>query len=525
MLVPDGTIAQEWYWLVPGGSVARDRTHVHVAIVGAGFGGLAAAIRLKQAGIDDLLVFERAADIGGTWRDNSYPGCACDVPSHLYSYSFAPNPGWSRSFSTQPEIWAYLRACARRFGIQPHLRLGHELRRASWDDELQQWRVETSGGTWTAAFLVTATGPLSEPRIPALPGLDGFEGAVFHTARWEHDHDLTGRQVAVVGTGASAIQVVPAIQPRVGRLHVFQRTAPWVLPRHDRALTRIERWLFRTAPASQRLARASIYWLRESWTLGFLHPRLMRLPRWAALRHLRAAVADPELRARLTPDYTLGCKRVLLSNDYLPTLAKPNVEVITAGIREVREHGIVTDNGVEHPVDTLIFGTGFQVSDPPVSHMIRGRDGRTLAEVWGGSPRAFLGTCVAGFPNLFLLLGPNTGVASTSVVLMVEAQVEYLLGVLAFLRTAGMAAVEPRPEAEQAYLAEVETRMRPTVWASGGCRSWYADPTGRISAIWPGLTVAYRRRLRAFDPDLHHLTRPRRRAPSPVATSPAGDPL
>jgi cation diffusion facilitator CzcD-associated flavoprotein CzcO len=502
--------------------VSDDPTHLRVAIVGGGFGGLGAAIRLKQAGIDDFLVFERAADIGGTWRDNSYPGCACDVPSHLYSYSFAPNPGWSRSFSTQPEIWAYLGACAERFGILPHLRLGHELRRASWDDERQHWRVETSGGTWTAAFLVAATGPLSEPRVPALPGLDRFEGAVFHSARWDHDHDLTGRQVAVVGTGASAVQVVPAIQPWVGRLRVFQRTAAWVLPRRDRALTRAERWLFRAVPASQRLARASIYLLRESWTLGFLHPRVMRLPRWLALRHLRAAVADPELRARLTPGYTLGCKRVVLSNDYLPVLTRPNVEVVTAGLREVRPRGVVTDDGVEHPADTIIFGTGFQVSDPPVGHLVRGRDGRTLAEVWGGSPKAFLGTCVAGFPNLFLLLGPGTGVGSTSVVLMIEAQLEYLLRALAFLRAAGMATVEPRPEAEQAYVAELDRRMRPTVWAAGGCRSWYVDPTGRISAIWPGLTMAYRRRLRRFDPDLHLLTGPRRPAPSALAPRPGG---
>jgi cation diffusion facilitator CzcD-associated flavoprotein CzcO len=489
--------------------VGDEPPHLRVAIVGAGFGGLGTAIRLRQEGIDDFLVFERAADLGGTWWDNSYPGCACDVPSHLYSFSFAPSPAWSRSFSPQPEIWSYLRDCARRFGVLPHLRLGHEVRQARWDDGRQRWRVETPGGTWTADVLVAATGPLSEPKLPALPGLNGFQGTVFHSARWDHGQDLTGRQVAVVGTGASAVQFVPEIQPQVGRLRVFQRTAPWVLPRRDRALTGVERWLFRTVPASQRLARWSIYWAREGLTAGFLHPRMMRLPQLLARRHLRRAVADPALRARLTPDYTLGCKRVLLSNDYLPALTRPNVELVTAGIREVRPHGILTDDGVEHPADTIIFGTGFHATDPPVGELVRGRDGRTLAEAWEGSPKAFLGTTVAGFPNLFLLLGPNTGGGSTSVVLMIEAQVEYLLRVLVFMRAAGVAAVEPRPEAQQAYVAEVDTRMRPTVWSAGGCASWYMDRTGRVSAIWPGFATAYRRRTRGFDPNLH-LTAPHR---------------
>jgi cation diffusion facilitator CzcD-associated flavoprotein CzcO len=486
-----------------GGRLVRDdATHLHVAIVGGGFGGIGAAIRLKQAGIHDFLVFERSGDIGGTWRDNSYPGCACDVPSHLYSFSFAPNPHWTRAFSPQPEIWAYLGDCARRFGILPHLRLGHELHRATWDDASQRWRLETSKGTWTADVLVAATGPLSEPRIPALPGLAGFQGTMFHSARWDHDHDLTGRQVAVVGTGASAVQFIPEIQPHVGRLRVFQRTAPWVLPRRDRALTATERWLFRAVPASQRLARWSLYWAREGVTLAFLRPRLMDLPQRLALRNLRVAVRDPALRARLTPDYRIGCKRILLSNDYLPALTRQNVEVVTDGIREVRARGILTDDGIEHPADTIIFATGFHVTDSPVGDLVRGRDGRTLTEVWDGSPKAHLGTTVAGFPNLFLLLGPNTGLGSTSVVIMIEAQVEYLLRALERMKAVGTATVEPRPEAQEAFLAEVDARLRPTVWATGGCASWYIDRTGRVSAIWPGTTWAYRRRLRRFDPEL-----------------------
>ena len=500
-----------------------DSTHLRVAVIGSGFGGLGAAIRLRQRGIDDFLVFERAGEIGGVWWDNSYPGCACDVPSHLYSFSFAPNPRWSRSFSGQPEIWAYLNDCARRFGILPHLRLGHEVHRADWDDERQRWRVETSRGTWTADVLVAATGALNEPKVPALPGLDGFHGAVFHSARWDHGHDLTGRQVAVVGTGASAIQLIPKIQPRVGRLRVFQRTAPWVLPRRDRALTRTERWLFRAVPATQRLARWVIYWVLEGFTAAFLHPRLMRLWRRVALRHLRRAVADPELRARLTPDYTVGCKRVLFSNRYLPALTRPNVELVTSAISEVRPHGILTDDGVEHPADTIVFGTGFRVTDLPLSDWVRGRDGHTLAEVWQGSPKAHLGVAVAGFPNLFLLLGPNTGLGSTSIITMIEAQVEYVLRVLEFMRAAGVATVEPRPEAQQAFVAEIDARMRPTVWATGGCASWYMDRTGRNSALWPGFTWAYRRRLRRFDPDLH-LTAPRRPAARPTPAPAGGAP-
>jgi cation diffusion facilitator CzcD-associated flavoprotein CzcO len=518
MLVPDGTIrlgGTGWYQEAP---VSEDAAHLRVAVIGAGFGGLGAAIRLSQEGIDDFLVFERADDLGGTWRDNSYPGCACDVPSHLYSFSFAPNPHWTRSFSPQAEIWAYLRDCARRFGILPHLRLGHHVHQTIWDEGRQHWRVETNRGAWTADVVIAAPGPLSEPKIPNLPGLDSFQGTAFHSARWDHGHDLTGRQVAVIGTGASAVQFVPEIQPRVGRLRIFQRSAPWIWPRRDRTLSGTERWLFRTMPATQRLARSSIWLLREGWTTGFLHPGIMRWSQRRAVRHLRRSVPDPQLRARLTPDYTFGCKRVLLSNDYLPALTRENVELVSAGIREVRPHGILTDDGVEHPADTIIFGTGFHVTDSPVGELARGRDGRTLGEVWQGSPKAHLGVTVAGFPNLFLLLGPNTGLGSTSIVLMVEAQVEYVLRALEFMRSAGVATVEPRPEAQQAFVAELDARMRPTVWSVGGCQSWYYDRTGRNSALWPGYTFDYRHRLRRFDPALHLLAPPR------PAERPAGAP-
>lgn len=499
--------------------MAQQTPHHRVAIVGSGFGGLGTAIRLRQAGITDFVVLERADDLGGTWRDNSYPGCACDVPSHLYSFSFALNPEWSRSFSGQAEIWAYLRRCAERFGVLPHVRFGHEVTAASWDDSEQRWQVETVAGGYTADVLVAAAGPLSEPTTPALPGLDSFAGTTFHSARWDHGHDLTGRNVAVIGTGASAVQFVPEIQPQVGRLHLFQRTAPWVIGRGDRAFTRAEHALYRAVPVAQRIARGAIYLGQEASAIGFLRPRFSFAARLLALRHLRGAVPDPALRARLTPDYGIGCKRILRSDDYLPALTRPNVELVTDPIRTVTPHGIVTADGTEHAVDTIIFGTGFHVTDAPISDRVRGRGGRTLAETWQGSPEAYLGTTVAGFPNLFLLLGPSTGLGHTSVVYMIEAQLRYVLDALRHLDRTGAAAVEPRPEAQQAFRAEMDRRIRPTVWSVGGCSSWYIDGTGRNSVIWPGFATAFRHRLRRFDPRQHVTTPARTGAPSGI---PAG---
>ena len=493
------------------GSTQEERTvsrgTVRVAIIGSGFGGLGTAIRLKQQGIDDFVVLERAGDVGGTWRDNTYPGCACDVQSHLYSFSFAPNPEWTQSFSPQPEIQRYLQRCAAEYGILPHVRFHHEVREAAWDDDAQQWRIETSRGTLAAQVLVMASGALSDPVIPDLPGLDGFQGRAFHSAHWDHGYDLRGTRVAVVGTGASAIQFVPEIQPLVAQLHVFQRTPPWILPRFQHAYGEREHRLFRRFPAAQRAARGAIYLAREAMVLGFRNPRAMRLAQRVALRHLRKSIPDPALRKKLTPDWTLGCKRVLLSNDYLPALAQPNVKVVTDGVAEVRAHSVVTADGTERTVDAIIFGTGFQPTDPPLARHVRGRDGRTLVQAWGGSPRAHVGTTVAGFPNLFMLMGPNTGLGHTSVVYMIEAQIEHLLGALAHMRRHGIAAVEPRPEALEAFVAGVDRRMNGTVWTSGGCRSWYLDATGRNSTLWPDFTWRFRRRVARFEPGEYAMER------------------
>jgi cation diffusion facilitator CzcD-associated flavoprotein CzcO len=471
---------------------------VRIAIIGAGFGGLGAALRLQQRGYHDFVVLEKADDLGGTWRDNSYPGCACDVPSHVYSYSFIPNPQWSESFSRQPEIWAYLRDCVRRFGLTPHLRLGHEVTAAVWDNGAGHWAITTSGGDFTADILISAGGPLSEPALPDLPGLDSFAGTTFHSARWDHDHDLTGRNVAVVGTGASAIQFVPRIQPTVGHLTVFQRTAPWIMPRRQRRIRRAEQRLFRAVPAAQRAARLGIDWARELMAIGFRHPRVMRAAEAMCRRALAGAVSDPGLRAKLTPNFTFGCKRVLISSDYLPAVARPNVTVETGKIAEIRRHGVVTADGTEHPVDTIIFGTGFHVTDPPVAEFIRGRDGRTLAQAWAGSMTAYLGTTVHGFPNLFLLLGPNSGLGHNSVVFMIEAELTHVLKALAHLDSTGARAIEPTVAAQQRYTAMVDRKMRGTVWTSGGCVSWYLDSTGRNSTLWPSYSFSYRLRARRF---------------------------
>jgi cation diffusion facilitator CzcD-associated flavoprotein CzcO len=487
-----------------------ERAHARVAIIGTGFGGLGAAIRLRREGVGDVVLFERASEVGGTWRDNSYPGCACDVQSHLYSFSFAPNPGWGRTFSPQPEIWAYLRRCAQDFGLLPHIRFDHEVTAAAWDDAAALWRIETSRGTYTADALVMAAGALSEPRLPRLEGLERFRGKTFHSARWDHGYDLTGRRVAVVGTGASAVQFVPEIQPSVLRLHVFQRTPPWIVPRNDRALTRIERSLFRRFPLTQRAARRSIYLFRELFLLGFRHPRLAGLVEALARRHLKLSVPDPSLRRKLTPDYRIGCKRILISNDYLPALTRANVEVVTEAIAEVRERSIVDAGGAEREVDAIIFGTGFRPTDPPFARRVRGRDGRTLAEVWAGSPRAHLGTTVAGFPNFFMLMGPNTGLGHSSVVLMMEAQIEHTIAALKHMWRAGASAVEPRAEAQAAFVAEVERRMSGTVWTEGGCASWYMDSTGRNAALWPDFTWRFRRRAARLDPEEYALSYRRR---------------
>ena len=480
--------------------------HVRVAIIGAGFSGLGMAIALKRARLHDFVLLERGDESGGTWRDNTYPGCACDVESDLYSFSFAPNPDWSRHFSPQPEIWAYLRRCVGRFGLWPHIRRDHALQDATWDDAAHRWRIATDGGPLTADVLILATGPLSEPVTPAIPGLDRFAGTIFHSARWDHRHDLTGERVAVVGTGASAIQFVPQIQPQVGQLILFQRTPPWIVPRLDRPVLARRRALYRALPLAQRLRRWQLYWRRELSAIAFVRqPERFADAEGIAARHLARQVPDPALRAKLTPNYRMGCKRILLSDDFYPALTRENVAVVTAQIREVRAHSIVAEDGTERPVDTIILATGFRATDPPFAAQVRGRDGRSLADAWRDGQRAYLGTTVAGFPNLFICLGPNTGLGHSSMIVMIESQVAYIRDALRTLARQNLAAVEVRADVQEAHNADVQRHMARTIWSTG-CKSWYLDAHGRNTTLWPGFTWQYRLKTRRFDAQSYRLT-------------------
>lgn len=493
--------------------------HVRIAILGAGFAGLGMAIQLKRHGYDDFVVLERATDVGGTWRDNTYPGCACDIPSHLYSFSFAPNPNWSRVYSPWREIQGYLRNCATRFGILPHIRWNSELVDASWNEDEARWYITTAQGKLSADILILGNGPLNEPSLPAIPGIENFEGTLFHSSRWRHDYDLMGKRVAVIGTGASAIQFVSHIQPRVEQLFLFQRTPPWIVPRLDHTIPHWQRRLFRLLPLTQRLVRAKMYWQREITVLGLVYrSRIMENAAKIAQEHRERQVADPELRAKLTPHYAMGCKRILVSDDFYPALTHPNVHVITEHIREVRAHSIVTSDGEEREIDTIICGTGFHVTDTRLPNYIHGRDGQTLAASWQPDPTAYLGTAVAGFPNMFLLIGPNTGLGHNSMVYMIESQIAYLLDCLRFMERRNLEVVEVRPEAQEAYDAEMQKRMQGTVWVSG-CASWYLDANGRNTTIWPGFTFDFRRRTRHFDAQRYALAPQTSRATRATSSS------
>ena len=480
--------------------------HVRVAVIGAGFSGLGAGIRLRQAGRADFVILERAAGVGGTWRDNTYPGCTCDVPSHLYSFSFAPNPGWSHSFSRQPEIRSYLTQLSERHQLAGHLHFGTEVREAWWDTGSARWRLHTSRGDLTADVLIAAAGPLSEPSLPDIPGLDGFPGPVFHSARWDHQVSLAGLRVAVVGTGASAVQIVPAIQPTVARLTLFQRTPAWVMPRRDRRISPAEQRLYRRVPAAQRLVRAGLHASRETLVVGFVRqPGLLRAAQVIARRHLARAVPDPDLRARLTPRYVLGCKRVLLSNDFYPALTKPNAELVASGLAHVDGRTLIAQDGTTRDADAIIFATGFHVTDMPVAGRVYGAAGLSLAAAWQPDMSALRGTTVPGFPNLCLVIGPNTGLGHNSLIHIIEAQLSYVLDYLAVLDRTGAAALDARPDAQQRWAARIAGRMTNTVWTTGGCTSWYLAADGRNPTLWPGSVRGFRHATRRVSLDEYQL--------------------
>jgi cation diffusion facilitator CzcD-associated flavoprotein CzcO len=480
-----------------------------IVVIGAGISGLGAAIRLRQTGVTDFVVLERADDVGGTWRDNRYPGAACDVPGQLYAYSFAPVPAWRSSLPAAEEIHTYLRRCVADFGLRAHLRLGSEVHDARWDEGEGRWHVRAGGRRYRCRFLLTATGLLSAPRIPDLPGLDTFRGTVCHTACWDTECEVTGRHVAVIGTGASAVQCVPHLAARARRLDVYQRTPPWVLPRLERPVPAVERSLYERSPRLRRLARAAAYWLRESWLLCFTgplrHPVGTGVAALARL-HLRRHVPERELRERLTPTYRLGCKRVMMSNTYYPALRRTNVDLVTDTITAITPDGVVTGDGRTRPADVLVLATGFATDRPPIARRITGRDGLRLSDAWRDGMTAHHNVLVPGFPNMFLLLGPNSGLGHTSLTLLLEAQLGYVLDCLSRMREHGLADVEVRAATQQAFRDRLDRRMRHTVWTSGGCASWYLDPAdGRATAIWPGSVRRYRAQTHTFRFDGHRV--------------------
>jgi cation diffusion facilitator CzcD-associated flavoprotein CzcO len=474
-------------------------------VVGTGFAGLGMAIALKRAGMDSFLVLERSDDIGGTWRDNRYPGCACDIPSILYSFSFEHNKEWTRVYSPQDEIWDYLRRCADRFGIRPHIRFGTAMIDAAYDEATATWRVRTSDGrTLVSRVLIGGFGPLNKPNIPNLPGLERFAGPAFHSSAWDHSVDLTGKNVAVIGTGASAIQFVPQIVPAAGRVYVFQRTAPWIIKKPDGPLGALHRRLRRIAPFAW-LERTLVYWLQESLAYGFtINPRALQTLEARALRYLEREIADPELRRKLTPSFRLGCKRILFSYDYLPALRQPNVEVVTSGIREVREHAIVDDDGVERRVDAIVFGTGFRATEGVAPMTIYGLGGVELNDAWRDGMEAYLGTSVAGFPNYFSIVGPNTGLGHNSIVLMIEAQVRYIMSALRLMKRRKLRALDVRRDVQTEFNSRLQEKLKGTVWATG-CRSWYLDRNGKNTTLWPGFTYDFLLKTRRIDPRCYEL--------------------
>jgi cation diffusion facilitator CzcD-associated flavoprotein CzcO len=472
-------------------------------IVGAGFAGLAAAIKLQEAGERDFVVIEKDSDVGGTWHINTYPGAECDVPSQLYSYSFALNPDWSKVYSPQQEIWEYTKRVAEDAGVLDRFVFDTAVVDATWDETAQRWRVATTGGEYAARTVVAGAGGLSEPRLPGIDGIDGFQGEIFHSARWNHDVDLAGKRVAVIGTGASAIQLVPELQKVVDHLDVYQRTPNWVIPRNERQFSPLEKAAFKKVPGLQRAARAGVYAGLEARVPAFNRfPVLMTAIETVAKRHIAKAIKDPELRAKVTPDYRAGCKRILISNKWYPALAADNVDLVTDGIAKITGDAVVTKDGIERPIDVLVVATGFYVTEPPIAQHVTGREGRTLADVWAEEGMsAYKGTTFNGFPNLFQIVGPNTALGHSSMIFIIESQVRYVVDAVRTMRREGLATVEPTAEAQQEWTDRIHERMKPTVWTTGGCASWYLDDRGRNTTLWPGQTFTFRRLLSRFDAD------------------------
>ncbi len=480
-----------------------DNVSVDIAIIGAGFAGLGAAIRLLKEGRTNIVVFERAAEVGGTWRDNTYPGCACDVASPLYSFSFAPNPRWSHVYSPQPEILEYIKQTVDTFNVRPYIRFNTDIVRAEFNEQTGHWTlIDQTGQTTVARVVIMATGPLNRPSIPKLAGSEQFSGKAFHTAQWDHSTVLAGKRVAVIGTGASAIQIVPELAKIVQQLTVYQRTAPYVRPRPDRPFSDIEKRLFSALPVTQQLHRSLIYWVNELGGLAFLgNKTLANFGTKQLLKHITDTIQDPDLQRKVTPDYELGCKRVLVSSDYYPALNRPNVELVTDRIETITPTGIRTADGIDRPADVIVYGTGFVAADVVSNLNIVGCGGRDLQQTWARTgAQAHKGISVSGFPNLLFLVGPNTGLGHNSIIHMIESQLNYVLGYVRFLYAKGADVfLDVKPGVQAAYNIGLQEDLKTTVWASG-CQSWYLNKSGRNTTIWPKLAVDYRRETARINP-------------------------
>lgn len=487
-----------------------------VLIVGTGFGGLGMAIRLLEAGQPDFVVLEKADSVGGTWRENTYPGCACDVASMMYSYSFAPNRGWSRMYAGQPEILDYIRRVVKDHDLEPHIRFDTEAVSYEFDEATDRWCVRTrSGEEFRPRIVVLAHGALHRPRVPDFPGMARFAGPLFHSAQWDHSVDLTGKRVAVVGTGASAAQFVPEIAGPAAHVEVFQRNPHWLLPKADRPLRPAEHRVFRALPFVQRLYRLIAYWTHELPVLAFLNPRFVRILEFAARRMLAKQVPDPELRAKLTPDYRIGCKRILLSNDFYPALQRPDVDLVTAGITEFTETGIRTADGQLHEADVVILGTGFSTDNRCADEHIVGRGGVTIQDAWREGMTAYLGMTVAGFPNMFMVMGPNSGGGAQSILFVIETQLRYIVECLRLMTAQRATRLEVRADVQREFNTWLHGKLAGSVWNTGGCDSWFLDHTGHNRQSWPGTGTGYRRATRRPDPAAFALTNPASRQPLP----------
>ncbi|MFE3190983.1 flavin-containing monooxygenase [Nocardia sp. NPDC059240] len=476
-----------------------------IVIIGTGFGGIGMALELRRAGIDDFVILERGDDVGGVWRENTYPGAECDVPSPLYSFSFEPNPSWSKRCAPQAEIQRYLRGLTEKYGLLEQIRFGSEVTAAEFDDATGQWTVRIADGTeLTADLVVSAVGQLSRPAVPNIPGAESFSGVAFHSADWDHGVDLRGKRVAVIGTGASAIQFVPAIQSEVAALTLFQRSATWILPKPDTDYGPIRQALFDRVPSVLLAERLAWWALCETVSLSIVDiPAIRPIVSRISTRHLEKQVTDPVLRAKLTPDAPPGCKRGLFSNDYFPALAQPNVHVETGGITEITPTGVRSADGTLHEVDVIIYGTGFKGTEFLWPMTVTGSQGRKLHDEWADGARAFKGITVTGFPNLFLLYGPNTNLGAGSIVHIIESQTRYVRQAVELLARRPGRVLEVRPEVEAGYDARIQGRLGRSVW--NFCTSWYRNDAGRVTNNWPGTVTGYRLETRRLNPSDYRL--------------------